>query len=390
MNAARPSNARLALILGALSAIAPVSIDMYLPAMPAMESDLGASTAAIQQSLSAYLLGMACGQLVHGPLSDRFGRKAPLAIALALYALAALGCALATGAHSLVLLRIVQGLAGSVGAVASRAVARDCHEGPALVRMLAMVMLVSGLAPMLAPLLGGWTLLLGSWRLIFLIQVGFGIFLLAAVLGGLPETNPPANRTRGGVRESLRGLFEIVRSRLFLAHALVLAMNAGALFTYIVSSPFVLVQYFGVPEHRFGWYFGANALGLILGAQISSRLARRWPAHSVLTGVLAAQAAASLTLVAVASYPGGLWSTVASLFAVVTLSGFVFPIATAGALIPFPKQAGSASAVMGLMHGLLGALASSLVGHVPGTGALPMASVMAGCGCGAYAPMLRS
>lgn len=379
MKAASPSNLRLALVLGAISAIAPVSIDMYLPALPALGTEFGASKAEVQQSLSAYLLGMACGQLVHGPLSDRYGRKMPLVIALGLYTAAALGCALATGAHALILMRIMQGLAGSVGAVASRAIARDCHEGPALVRILAMVLLVSGVAPMLAPLLGGWTLLLGSWRLIFLAQVLFGLALMASVAWGLPETHPVANRSLGGIAGSLRDLLGVLRTRAFLAYALPFALSAGALFAYIVASPFVFVQHFGVSEHNFGWFFGINALGLILGAQVSSRLVRRWSVRAVTIGVLTAQAATALIFVGVALGAGGLWATAVSLLAATSAVGFVFPVASAGGMMPFAKQAGSASAMMGVLHGLMGALASSLVGHVPGAGAVPMAIVMASC-----------
>ena len=379
LNPARPSNLRLALILGALSAIAPLSIDLYLPALPMLETDLGASKAAIQQSLSAYLLGMACGQMLHGPISDRLGRKTPLAVALALYTLAGLGCALATGAASLVFMRLLQGLAGAVGAVLSRAVARDCHEGPELVRMLSLVMLVSGVAPMLAPLIGGWTLLIGSWRLIFLLQVIFGIALICMVVWGLPETNPTANRSRGGFVVFFRSLIEITRSRQFLAYAIGFAMTGGMLFTYIVSSPFLFIRHFGVAENDFGWFFGVNALGLVIGAQISGRLARHWPARAVLARVLLAQAGASILFLAVAWSDAGLWTTSISLFVLVISVGFVFPLATAGAMIPFPKLAGSASAMLGLMHGLSGAAGSSLVGHVPGAGALPMAIVMAGC-----------
>ncbi len=378
LTAQRPSTLRLALILGALSAIAPLSIDMYLPAMPALEAELDASRAAIQQSLSAYLLGMASGQMLHGPLSDRYGRKGPLAVALALYALAALGCALATGPASLVFMRVLQGLAGSVGAVLSRAVARDCHEGPELVRILSLVMLVSGVAPILAPLLGGWTLLIGSWRLIFLAQVAFGVALVIAVLWGLPETHPPASRTRGGFGSFLGGLASILRNREFLAYGLPFGLAAGQLFTYIVSSPFVFVTHFHVPEHAFGWFFGANAVCIIGGSQICSRLVRRWPADKVLRVVVCGQALAALCLLGVAAAGGGLWATLACTMVVVGGVGFCFPVGTAGALMPFPKLAGSASAVLGLMHGMAGMIGTAIVGHVPGAGALPMAWVVAG------------
>jgi len=378
VTATRPSTLRLALILGALSAIAPLSIDMYLPAMPALEAELDASRAAIQQSLSAYLLGMASGQMLHGPLSDRYGRKGTLAVALALYALAALGCALAAGPASLIFMRLLQGLAGSVGAVLSRAVARDCHEGPELVRILSLVMLVSGVAPILAPLLGGWTLLIGSWRLIFLAQVAFGIVLVIAVLWGLPETHPPANRTRGGFGSFFGGLASILRNREFLAYGLPFGLAAGQLFTYIVSSPFVFVTHFQVPEQAFGWFFGANAVCIIGGSQICSRLVRHLPAEKVLRVVVIGQALAALCLLAVAASGGGLWATLLCTMMVVGGIGFCFPVGTAGALMPFPKLAGSASAMLGLLHGMAGMFGTAIVGHVPGAGALPMAWVVTG------------
>ncbi len=381
LNRARPSNLRLVLILGALSAIGPVSIDMYLPALPMLEADLGASKAAIQQTLSAYLIGMAFGQMLHGPISDRLGRKMPLVIALALYAVAALGCALAEGAASLASVRVLQGLAGAVGAVLSRAVARDCRAGSELVRMLSLVMLVSGLAPTLAPLLGGWTLFFGSWRLLFLIQVIYGIMLIAAVVWGLPETNPPANRSRGGFGIFFRGLMEIACTRQFLAYAIPLGMTGGILFAYIVSAPFVFIRHFEVAAHSLGWFLGCNALGIMLGAQISARLVRRRPARRILAGVLLVQAGASLGLLALAYSDAGLWATAISLFVMAAAAGFVFPLATAEAMIPFPRLAGSASAVLGLLHGLSGAAGTFLVGHVPGTGALPMAIVMSGFAC---------
>lgn len=374
MSGSRPGLARLAIILGCSTAMVPIAVDMYLPALPQLEGEMRASPAAVQQTLSVFFFGMALAQFLLGPLSDRFGRKRPLLAGGALYLLASVGCALASDVTSLVALRFLQALGGAAGMVIGRAVARDYFEGNALARMMSLVMLVMGLAPILAPLAGSAILLVGGWRTIFWTLASFGAGVLLLVAFALDESLPPERRATQGFGASIAGFAGIAADRRFLAPALAMALGSGAMFSYIAASPFVFISHYGVSPRTFAWIFGGNAVGLIVASQVNVLLLKRWPSAAFLKATMIFQlCAALLLLIAAATGFGGIWGVIPPLFCAVICIGLIGPNGGALAMSPFGARAGSASALMGTLHGLGGATSSGLVGHMPGQGAVPMA-----------------
>ncbi len=367
---------RVILVLGLLTAFAPLSIDMYLPALPVIGAELGGGTQAAQATLAAYFAGMAIGQLFHGPLCDRLGRRPPLFAGLVLYVLASVGCALAAGMPSLVALRFVQALAGCAGMVIARAVVRDLADRMDPVRMMARLMLVMGVAPILAPLLGGWVAAALGWRAIFwaLAAVGLLALLLCALF--LPETLPEARRQRGGVGATLRGAARLLADARFLGAALPGACAIAGMFAYIAGSPFVFIERHGVAPAQYGWLFGGAAFGIIGATQFAGRLADAWGREALLTRALAALAVVALAILLSSTAPlpvlyAGIWLYVA-------LMGLVLPMAGVLSMQPFPALAGTASALLGAMQFALGALAGALLALLhDGTG-WPMGGVMAG------------
>ncbi len=387
---ARPAGASLpaghralAALLGALTALGPLGVDMYLPAFPVMGADLGASPAQVQRTLAAFLFGMAAGQLVFGPLSDRYGRRAPLFGGLALFSLASLGCALAASAEALAWLRLAQALGGCAGMVAARAVVRDLCDERGAVRMMATLMLVMGAAPILAPLLGSLLLQALGWRAIFWILAAYGLAALALVAAFLPESLPPAARRRDGPARILAVYLGILRDRRFLAHALAGAVPMLGLFAYLVGSPHVLMGVHGLDPLRYGIAFGSNAFGLILASQVIARLVRRVPPAVLLVRALALCAAAGLAApVAVAT--GALWPLLVALFCYLSVMGAVLPIASALAMAPMGHVAGSASAVIGTLQFGGGAVVGVLLGALGAGSPWPIAPVLAAGGLGGF------
>lgn len=369
------------LILGALSAFGPLSIDMYLPGLPSLGRTLDAPAWAVQLTLTACLAGLALGQVLAGPLSDRFGRRRPLIVGVAAYAAASLLCAAAPSVAVLVALRFVQGAAGAAGIVIARAVVRDMHSGAAAARFFSLLMLVNGLAPILAPVLGGQLLQVTSWRGVFVVLAAIGALLAAAAAAGLRETLPPERRHAGGVGETVRTFGRLLADRGFLGHALACGLAFGAMFAYISGSPFVIQDIYGASPQLFSVMFAANAFGLVLASQVNRALLRLDP-RAILRSATAAQALAGLLLLAVVAAGAGVWPIVGLLFVVVSSLGLIFPNATALALADHPLVAGSASGLLGVLQFIVGAAAAPLVG-VGGTGtALPMAMTIAVLGAG--------
>ncbi|GGK66142.1 Bcr/CflA family drug resistance efflux transporter [Planomonospora parontospora subsp. parontospora] len=382
--AARPAAARrggllLLLVLGALSAIGPLSIDMYLPALPAITAELGTGQAQVQLTLTACLIGVSAGQIVAGPLSDMFGRRRPLAIGVAAYAAASLLCAFAPSVEGLIGSRLLQGIAGGAALVIVRAVVRDLYEGAAIARIFATLLLVSGLAPILAPILGAQLIAHTSWRGIFAVLSVAGLALLAAALLGVRETLPAGSRERGGLRQTLITFGHLLRDRSFMACALAGGLGFGALFAYISGSPFVIQEVYGASPQTYSLVFALNALALTAAAQAGGRLAgrRATPVRLILAGLfLYVAGGAVLVVVAVAGLPLG--ALVAGLFTMMCGAGLVLPGTGALALADQPQQvAGSASALLGVLQFALGGLAAPLVGIGGGGSALPMALVLA-------------
>ncbi|MGZ8650479.1 MAG: multidrug effflux MFS transporter, partial [Solirubrobacteraceae bacterium] len=296
-----PGTVRLVIVLGSMNAIGPLSIDMYLPAFPEIAKALSTSASSVQLTLTACVAGLALGQLVLGPLSDRFGRRIPVIAAMVTYAAASLLCALATSVGTLIALRFVQGLAGAGGIVISRAVVRDLHSGARAVRLFSSLMLVTGLAPILAPLAGGQLLAVTSWEGIFVsLSILSALIAVLAALG-LRETLPPERRSPSGLRRTVQTMAALLRDRSFVGHALAGGLTFGALFAYISGSSFALQGIYGLSPQTYSLAFAMNGLGLIAASQVNARIVERLGPTRLLRRALACVVASALTLLVVVS-----------------------------------------------------------------------------------------
>ncbi|GAA3752353.1 multidrug effflux MFS transporter [Micromonospora maritima] len=384
----RGQRLRLVLVLGSLIAIGPLTIDMYLPALPAIVADFATTSAAVQLTLTGTLAGLALGQLLIGPLSDAVGRRRPLVAGLALHVVASALCVVAPDVAVLGVLRVVQGLGVAATTVVAMAVVRDLFSGTAFATLLSRLLLVMGAAPVLAPTLGGGVLRWTDWRGVFVTLAVFGVLLVAVAAIGLPETLPPARRRRGGLVATVSLYGSLLRDRVFVGLVLVAGLAMAALFAYVAGSSFVLQQGYGLDEQQFGLAFGAGAVGLIGATQYNVRLLRRHPPQRILVASLGVGTLAGLALVAFAATGlGGLPALLVSLWVVLAAAGLAMPNAPALALSRHGEAAGTASALLGAVQFGVGAVAAPLVG-VLGTGAVAMALVVAGGMVAALAVLL--
>jgi len=367
--------ARTVVVLGLLSTFGPLSLDLYLPALPQLADDLGASASLAQLSITACLVGLAVGQLVAGPLSDRLGRRRPLIVGLVAFLLASVACAVAPSAAVLVLLRLVQGLAGAAGIVISRAIARDLYSGRALMIFFSRLLLVAGLAPVIAPVLGGQLTRIMTWRGIFGVLAGFGAVLLLAGLFGLKETLPPERRVVGGFRRTLQGYNTLLHDRFFVGCALSSGLAGASMFAYIAGSTFVLQRIYGMSPQGFSLVFGCISLGLVAAAQGGARLALIWPLPRVLGFGLTINlfGATALLIAVITELPLG--ALIGALVIMVCAVGLIFPTANALAMADYPDLAGTASSLQGLSQFMFGAVAAPLVGIAGEQTALPLGIV---------------
>jgi DHA1 family bicyclomycin/chloramphenicol resistance-like MFS transporter len=376
---------RLAVILGALTAMGPLAIDMYLPALPTIARELRTSAASVQVSLAVYFIGIAVGQAFYGPLSDRGGRKPALYFGLLLFLLASIGCALAADVGTLIAFRFLQALGGCAPLVIPRAVVRDYFDQRGSVRMLSMLMLVMGLAPILAPLIGGQLLVNFGWRSVFWVLAGYGALWLAIAIGYLPESLPNARRQQQRLAEVLGVYGRLMRDRAYMGYVLSGGLIFSGLLAYISGSPFVFIELFEVPPERYGLYFGMNAVGIISASQINRWLASRVDARRIVSRVLpVAMASGAVLLVDAYTGFGGFIGILVPLFCFIACHGFVMPNTTALAMAPHGSVAGSASALLGTLQFVLGATAGALVGILGNGTAVPFAAVIAGCGAAAF------
>ena len=365
------------IILGLVNAIGPLSIDMYLPAFPEIASDLETSASQVQLTLTACVAGLALGQLLIGPLSDRLGRRTPLIAAMSTYAGASVLCALAPSAPVLMGTRFLQGLAGAGGVVIARAIVRDLHSGAAAVRLFSSLMLVTGLAPILAPLAGGQILNHTSWRGIFVVLTILSAGIAVLVTVALKETLPPERRSTHGLGRTLEIMRTLLKDRWFVGHGLAGGLGFGALFAYISGSSFVLQGIYGVSPQLYSVLFAMNGLGLIAGSQVNARLVGRYGPATLLRAGLTTIAAAACTLLVVVSIGGlGVAAVLAPMFVIVSSLAFVLPNSTALALADHPEVAGTASALLGMGQFVIGALVAPIVGAGGTDSAVPMATVM--------------
>jgi DHA1 family bicyclomycin/chloramphenicol resistance-like MFS transporter len=370
---------RMLLILGAMSFFGPLCIDLYLPALPAISRDLHSSESGVQASLTACLIGIAAGQILVGTISDRVGRRQPLLIGLCGFILASAGCAFAPNILALIVLRFLQGVAGSAGVVICRAVARDLYSGSTAARFYSMLMTVTALGPIVAPQIGAGVLHFGSWRLVFVAFVVSGAILLAVAFFLVPETLAPERRHTGNGWAILRGMREVGSNKGFLISASGAALATGAIFAYISGSSFVLEEQHGLSPSQYGLVFGLNAVGLLSFSQIGARIVGRFgPARLLSIGLGGFTIAAGGLLVFVITGWFGLAGILVCLFLVMSSNGFVLPNATALAINDFPHAAGTASALLGVSTYMTGAIIAPLVGIGGGANtALSMAIIMA-------------
>ncbi len=381
-----PVPARLILVLGGLSAFGPLCIDAYLPALPALGRDLDASASEVQLTLTACLLGLAAGQLLAGPLSDVLGRRRPLLVGLVVFTVTSVLCALAPSVWVLIAMRLLQGIAGAAGIVIARAVARDWFEGTALVRFFAILMIVTGIAPILAPILGAQLLHFTSWRGIFVGLAAIGGLLFVGAGIWLPESLPRENRRSAGLGPTFRVFRELLADRVFVGYALSCGFPFAAMFAYIAGSPFVLQEIYGVSPEAFSLVFGLNALGLIVASQLGAVLVKRVSARSVVACGLVVGAAGGIGLVASIVGDAGLPGVLTALFVVVSSIGLVLPSATALALTDHASAAGSASALLGVAQFVIGAVTAPIVGVAGTQTAIPMAVAIAVLSMAALVP----
>lgn len=370
MSSSTPSRLPLSwlFVLGALTAFAPMAIDMYLPALPQIAQQLQASPAHTQLTLAACFLGFAFGQLLYGPVADRFGRKPPLYVGIVIFVAASLGCALAPSIEWLIAMRFLQALGGCSGLVITRAIVRDRFAANEAARFFSLLMLVMGLAPILAPLVGGWLLSVGDWRLIFVVLALFGLANGLATWRYLTETLPVTSRQSLHPRALLRAFAEVLRERQFHGHALVGGFAHAAMFSYITSSSFVFIDYFAVAPEHFGWVFGSNAAGLIALSQLNRYLLRTYSTSQVLRiGNHLALVFGLLLLLAAFQPQPSIWLVALPLFGFVASLGITLPNTSANAMAPFGQRAGTASALLGTLQFFFAALAASVVSSLPGT-----------------------
>ena len=391
--AAAPAEARadlkLYFVLGSLTLLGPLTLDMYLPAFPSLSRDLHAPESAIQLTITGCLIGLAAGQLIAGPLSDTLGRRRPLLIGLLAYALTSAACALAPSAAILVGARILEGLAGGAALVIATASVRDRFSGREAARFFSLLVLMTGLGPILGPVLGGQMLRFTTWRGIFMVLTVVGLLLIVAVATSLVESLPAERRRHGGAGDAIGSLGTLLKTRSFMAYAVPVGFAMAAFFAYLASSSFVIQDVYGANPQQFGAIFAAIAVGYIAASQVNGRLVRRYSPERLLALSLLAFAIATIALLGEAiTRFAGLPGLLVPMFAAVACLGVMGPNAQALALTGIPESAGAGAALLGMIRFGLGAAVAPLAGLIASGSAVPMGLVMASLGLAAGASYL--
>jgi DHA1 family bicyclomycin/chloramphenicol resistance-like MFS transporter len=367
---------RLIAVLGAMTALGPLTIDTYLPALPSITSDLGSTDAAVGYTLAGTLFGFAMGQLVVGPLSDSLGRKRPMVVGAGLHIVASLLCAIAPTVMALTGFRVLQGFAAASAGVVALAIVRDVARGRAFVAMMSRMLLVMGAAPVLAPTLGSVVLRWTEWRGVFVVLAGIGALLLVVAVVGLPETLPPTRRLRGGLRSNAAAYATLLRDRTFVGLALVAGLTMSAVFAYVGGSSFVMQTQYGLSVAQFGLVFGAGSIFLITGTQLNPRLVATWTSARVLGVAIGVGVAAAAGMVVVASLGlGGLIGLLVPLWLVLGCVGVALPNAPALALQSHGAVAGTAAALLGAAQFGVAAIVGPVLGVI-GLSAVSMSVVI--------------
>jgi DHA1 family bicyclomycin/chloramphenicol resistance-like MFS transporter len=379
----------LPLLLGVIIAVGPVSTDMYLPAFPAIARSFG-DPAAPQYSLAGYFLGLAIGQMTQGALSDRLGRRGPMLVGMALYTLASVGCAICWSTDSLVLFRFLAALGCSAGIVIPRAMVRDLADGHAAAKLFSKLMLVMGVAPIVAPMLGAVSIELANWRMIFVFAALYGVLTIWLIWRFLPDTLPPERRTRISPISVVIRYGHIFAERAFITHALTACFTSAALFAYLAATPQIFIGHFGWSTAQYAALFGMNSMAYIAYNQLNPSLVKRWGISPVISVAVSVLLLACLVLTGLAWFPQGALALVVTLLASELGFGLVLPCAMVGALSRHQAHAGSASALLGTLQYSGGAVAGLAVGMLADGSARPMAATMLLCaGLAVLAAILR-
>jgi DHA1 family bicyclomycin/chloramphenicol resistance-like MFS transporter len=364
-------------MLGALSGFAPLSLDLYLPSLPMLGAGLHATPGQTQGTVSAFIAGMALGQLFYGPASDRLGRRPPIIIGIVIFIAASVMCALAADIELLMAARFVQALGGCAGAVVARAIVRDRFGPTETARMLSLMMLIMGVAPILAPLVGGYVATLWGWRGCFWVLTAFGVVMGLVAATRLPESRSAETLAHAGTENPLQAYLALLRRRRVLGYALCSALNGAILFTSIAGAPGLIIEQYGVSPANFGWVFGLNASALIFASQLNRRLLRRMTPDQVLARATAAASVLGILLVlaAVTGF-GDRWSFLPILMLLLGSYGFMQGNAMACALNADPIRSGAISSLLGAATFTVGALGSTLAGAFEDGTPRPMAVVI--------------
>lgn len=370
------------ILLGALTALGPFTIDLYLPAFPVLEADFDTTSAAIQLTLTGTMIGFALGQLVVGPLSDKLGRRVPLLVVTALHVVASAAAAFAPNLELLSVARVLMGAGAAAGGVVAAAIVRDLFGGRRLVVMLSRLALVSGVAPVLAPLAGSALLLVVPWRGIFVVLALYGAVMLVSALFLVPETLPRERRVDHAGTTVWQRYASVFRDRVFVGVLVIGGMAFSGLFSYLSSSSFLFQESYGLDAQQYGMLFAVNSLGIVIGVQVASRLAAQFGPQWVMAFSTAGLLLSGAAIIVTDQLGLGMWGTVVPLFLFITSCGFTFPCVQVLALDRHGKAAGTAQSVIGATNFGVAGLISPVVGWIAGSAgitATTMAAVMAGC-----------
>jgi DHA1 family bicyclomycin/chloramphenicol resistance-like MFS transporter len=366
------------LILGALTALGPFSIDMYLPGFPAIAQSFHITTARVSLSLSSFFVGISVGQLLYGPLLDRFGRKRPLYVGLVLYIAASIGCFFAADIETLIILRFIQAVGSCAAGVASMAMVRDIFPIEDNAKIFALLILILGASPMIAPTVGGYVTVVWGWHLIFIILALMAVLILLAVIFGLPESHKPDKTYSLKPLPIINSFLSVIKNAQFFTYAFTGAFAFMGLFVYVAGSPLVFMEVFKTGAKTYGWIFAGLSIGFVGSSQVNNVLLKYYKSEQIIPVAVITQVITTIVFV-LGSLNGwfGLGGTICMIFIVLSCVGIANPNASALSLAPFEKNAGTASALLGAIQLGLGALASLGISIFNSRSALPMAGTMA-------------
>lgn len=370
----------LTVFLGLLAAMAPLATDMYLPSLPAMSGEFNAPASMVQLTLTMTMLGMAVGQIVIGPLSDKLGRKIPLIVGMAIFGLASAGCVFATNINAFLVCRLIQGAAGAAGVVVARAVARDIAKGPALTKLFAMLMMVNGLAPILAPVIGGQLLLFSGWRMIFVVLAGVGFIL--AICAMLFKESLPSEKRVSSIGGSFKSFGTMLTGKYFLGHCLMQCFSFGAFFAYISGSSFAFQNVYGVSAQAYSFIFGFLGVCIGIAGAIPARVAGRVSDVSILRWALVQALVGSIMVFIVCWFELPVYALTLALVVCISMISLFSSASFSLAMQTQGKNAGSASALLGFFSMISGGIMAPLVGIAGDHTAIPMAVIMMICEAG--------